>query len=323
MTPPPSKVLVRSTTILPVADAVREVMEGCGWREIVRPGARVILKPNLCCDDPEKAASANTDPRVLAAVIEVLQERTRDITVGEADGPRHKAEAAFAASGVVDLASRYGVSLLNFTHAPTRPVDHPFLAEFALPEALLAADVFITLPVVKTHALTVFTGALKNQWGCVPRADRIIWHRYLDRLLVDLQGLLRPHLAIMDGIIGMEGRGPANGKPRRLDVVLGSTDMVALDATAMRLIGLAPRACAHLVGAHEAGHGQLEPGDIAIDGDFEAHFTTFEPARLDWAIAATNYMTRFPLFTYRVLLNDTIFYPTKRVVQWLRAVGVV
>src|SRR5438105_8856215 len=98
-----------------------------------------------------------------------------------------------------------------------------------MPSVLLEADVFITLPVLKTHSLTYFTGALKNQWGCVPHYNRILLHKWLDPLLVSLQSLLRPELAIMDGIVGMEGRGPVNGKPRRLDLALASRDAVALD----------------------------------------------------------------------------------------------
>lgn len=318
-----SKVFLRSSDDMPVRQAVSEVMEACNWRELVPPGGSVVLKPNLCTDEAEKAPSANTDPRVVEAVVEVLQERTRDIVIGESDGPRHKTEAAFAASGLPELAERLGVRLVDFSRAPTRPVDHPLLAGFELPAAMLDADLVVTLPVIKTHALTAFTGAIKNQWGCVPRYDRILLHKHLDTLLADLVGLLRPRLAIMDGILCVEGRGPANGKPRRLGVVMGATDMVAMDATAMRLIGLDPRACGHLQLAHARGHGRIAPQDIEVDGPFDRYRCDFEPGRLDWALRAMNYMTRYRFFTYKVLFNDAIFRPTRELVQWLRAVGVV
>lgn len=318
-----STVFLRSVSDMSVEQAVREVLEGCRWQQLIRSDARVVIKPNLNTSVPAKVASANTDPRIVEAVVRALQERTGQILIGEADGPRHTADEAFAASGLVELSQRLGIPLLNFSRSPSRPVPHAYLKGFELPVAVLDADILISLPVVKTHALTVFTGSLKNQWGCVPRRDRILLHRYLDLLLADLQGILRPALAIMDGIVGVEGRGPTNGKPRRLDVVLGSTDLVALDATTMRLIGLEPRTCAHLLLAHESGHGRLDPSEIAIDGDFERHRTQFEPAALDWAVRSMNYLTRYQFFTYRILFNDAIFYPTKRVVQLLRQARVL
>jgi len=200
-------------------------------------------------------------------------------------------------------------------------VGNPVLG--ALPRILLDADVFVTMPVLKTHALTYFTGAIKNQWGCVPRYDRIALHYALDRLLVELNALLRPRLCIMDGIIGMEGRGPANGKPRQLDLLLGSRDPVALDATAMRLVGLDPAKCAHVCQAAAAGHGSFEEKDITVDCDAVREWKDFEPAQLDWAIDWMNRLTRHEWFRTYILGVDAIFYPVKYVVGILRRIGIV
>ena len=188
---------------------------------------------------------------------------------------------------------------------------------------LLEADVFITLPVLKTHSLTYFTGALKNQWGCVPQYDRILLHKWLDPMLVSLQGLLRPRLAIMDGIVGMEGRGPVNGRPRRLDIVLASRDAVALDVSAMRLVGLNPDRAVHVALAAREGLGGFEPEQIEIDGDWQRHSTQFEPAVLDRAQAAMNYMSRYRWFVKLALESDYVFEPGRALVQLLRRVGVV
>src|SRR5207245_11018054 len=129
---------------------------------------------------------------------------------------------ALAVSGYNEIAKELNVELANLTESPWAKVTVPPAGEVDLPRMLLDCDVFITLPVLKTHALTYFTGALKNQWGCLPQYDRILLHKHLDRLLATLHAVLRPTLAVMDGIIAMEGRGPANGKPRRMDVVLAS-----------------------------------------------------------------------------------------------------
>ena len=148
-------------------------------------------------------------------------------------------------------------------------------------------------------------------------------HKHLDPLLASLHRILSPRLAIMDGIIGMEGRGPANGKPRRLDVILASRDSVALDATGMRLIGLEPSRSRHVVLTAKTGLGRIEAGDIHVDGDFAGHATHFEPAVLDKAIEAMNYMSRYPWFVKYMLERDSVFYPIRALVGVLRRAGVV
>lgn len=318
-----STVVLRSVAPRGAADAVEECLAACAWEELVPRNARVVVKPNLCTAVPDKCASSNTAPELTEAVCTVLQRRTRNIVIGESDGLRQTADEAFQASGYVELARRLGVELVNFTRSPWVKVDCPPAGEIDLPRAVLEADVFITLPVLKTHALTYFTGALKNQWGCIPYYDRILYHKHLDPMLASLHRILQPRLAVMDGIIGMEGRGPANGKPRRMDIVLASRDGVALDAAAMRLIGLDPRRSRHIVLAAEQGLGRWEPDDLELDGDWHRHATQFEPAVLDKAIAAMDYMSRYRWFVKYALEKDFVFYPVRALVQVMRRVGVV
>jgi uncharacterized protein (DUF362 family) len=318
-----SRVVLRGLAGRPVRDVVAECMQACEWEQLIPADATVVIKPNLCTAVPEKVWASNTDPAITEAVCELLLTRTRRIVIGESDGLRQTAQEAFALSGYVEIARRLGIELINFSEVPWTGVECEPAGKIELPGVLLEADVFITLPVLKTHALTYFTGALKNQWGCLPQYDRILVHKYLDPLLATLHRVLRPKLAVMDGIIGMEGRGPSNGKPRRLDVVLASRDSVALDATAMRLVGLEPQRSRHVVLTAERGLGQFAAGDIEVDGDWERHKTQFEPAVLDKAIAAMNYMTRYPWFVKHMLERNTVFYPFRALVQVLRRVGIV
>jgi len=318
-----SQVVLRSIRDQSISAAVASCMDACEWEHIVPRDAHVVIKPNLCTAVREKAAESNTDPRLTAAVCEVLLTRTSRITIGESDSLRQTAWEAFEASGYTDMASRLGVTLVNFSESAWVPMQLEPAGEIGLPRALLEADVFITLPVLKTHALTYFTGALKNQWGCLPQYNRILYHRYLDPLLATLHRTLRPKLAVMDGIIGMEGRGPTNGKPRRMDVILASQDSVALDAAAMRLIGLEPSRARHVVLTAEQGLGRMDAERLELDGDWAHHATHFEPAVLDKAVAAMNYMSRYQWFVKHMLERDTIFYPIRSLVQVLRRVGVV
>jgi len=300
---------------------VREVLTRLNWLETVKPAAKVVIKLNLNTPEPKKLASANTSPELAKAVCEVLLERTKEIALVEAHSYRDSAELAFKNTGIYAIGEELGVRIVNLSAEPCRDVGHELLGP--LPEILLDADVFITLPVIKTHALTYFTGAIKNQWGCVPRYDRIALHYALDRLLVDLTRLLKPRLAIMDGIIGVEGRGPTNGKPRRLDLVLGSNDLVALDATAMRLVGLDPLKCRHVVMAYEAGHGKFNEKEIELDMNVPRDWPDFEEAKMDWAVDWMNRLTKYDWFRKYILGVDAIFYPTKALVGILRKMGIV
>lgn len=318
-----SRVVLRRVQRHDVGEAVGQCMDACSWEDLVPRGATVVIKPNLCTAVPSAAAASNTDPEIAAAVCERLRSRTSRVIIGESDGLRQTADEAFEVSGYVEIARRLGVSLVNFSRSPWVPVRCAPAGDVELPKVLIEADVFVTLPVLKTHALTYFTGALKNQWGCLPQYNRILLHKHLDPLLVTLQEVLAPRLSIMDGVVGMEGRGPANGKPRRLDVVLASRDAVALDAAAMRLIGLDPMRARHVVLAAERGLGRMASDEIELDGPWLAHATRFEPAVLDSAIAAMNYMSRYRWFVKYALEKDYIFYPVRAFVQTLRRLGVV
>jgi hypothetical protein len=101
-------------------------------------------------------------------------------------------------------------------------------------------------------------------------------------------------------------------------VLLASRDPVALDATAMRLIGLEPKKARHVVHAHRIGLGALAEGEIAVDGPFAEVRTAVQPAVEDWAIKLMNVVAKSPFLTRNLLLNDGIFYPVRRVVKALR-----
>jgi len=319
----PSLVVLRGTAGRPVAEAVRECMEVCRWRDFVGKNSTVVIKPNLCTAIPDKVEMSNTSAAITAAVCEVLQERTGRISIGESDGLHDSADRAFEAAGYFELARQHGVPLVNLSRMPRVRTACPPAGEIELPRLLLETDVFITLPVLKTHALTYFTGSLKNQWGCLPQHDRILFHRWLDPMLVSLHRVLRPALSLMDAVVGMEGRGPTNGKPRRLDLLLASRDGVALDAAAMRLVGLDPQKARHIQMAAKDGLGNVDARQIAIDGEWERYSTRFEPAILDQAIRAMNFMSRYRWFVKYALEQDRVFYPVRSFVQLLRRLGVV
>jgi len=311
-------VAIRSASGGRVEAAVAEVMRLCEWERVVPRGSRVVVKPNLCTPSLDLVEVANTSTEVLSAVCAVLKSRTDDVVIGESDGIRYSAEEAFKINGTREVAGRFGFEVRNFSEDELVPVDHPNLAGWGLPKTLLECDVFVTVAKIKTHATTAFTGALKNQWGCIAQHDRILLHKYLHTLIGEVTEILRPRLAVLDGVVGMEGRGPVNGRPVRLDVVMGSQDPVALDATAMRFVGLDPAEAAHIVHAAKIGLGLMSEERILVDSDAQAA-KKFEPAEQDWPIKLLNLMSRSGFLTKHLLLNDTVFFPARWFANFCRS----
>ncbi len=319
-----SQVILRGIAAGSLAAAVRECMDGCCWQEFVPRGATVVIKPNLSTAVPAKVAASNTDVEVTEAVCHVLLERTRRIIIGESGHLRQNPWQAYEASGYLEMAHRLGIELVNFSESSVVSVKLDCGVELAMPRPLLETDVYINLPKLKTHALTYFTGALKNQWGCVPDChDRLRYHRSIAKLLCSIQKLLAPKLILMDAVIGMEGRGPVNGQPHRLNAILASRDPVALDATAMRLVGLDPRKAQHVVQASRLALGRFAAGDISVDGDLDGLTANFAPPPRDFANGAMFLLSQYPWFVKYILANDAIYYPIRDMVQLLRRAKLV
>ncbi len=319
-----SSVVLRSTEEKGIAAAVRECMEFCDWRRWVPRNGTVVLKPNLCTAVPEQMESSNTKLAVTAAVVEVLLEQTSRISIVEADHIRQTTEYVYEATGYTELEKKYGVALVNLSKMPTVNCRCEPIGEIPLPKMLLECDTFISIPVLKTHALTYFTGVLKNQWGCVPGAlDRIQHHGAIHEMLSSLHRIFHPQFSVIDATVCMEGRGPVAGKPRRLDLILAGQDGVALDATCMRLIGLNPNLSKHVVFAAKQNLGHIEAQDIVVDGDWQKHATKFEPPPKDRLNTLMFKFSKYPWFTKYILGNDVVYYPVRSVVKFLRRVGLV
>ena len=318
-----ARVILRSVSATSLTHAVEDCLTFCDWESWLPRNAVVVIKPNLCTAVPHQVLACNTDVALIEALCQALLTRTSRIYIGEAGHLRQTPWQAFAASGYVEMAKRLGVELVNFTESPTVRVKLDPAGEIAMPRHLLEADAYINVPVLKTHALTYFTGALKNQWGCVPDCrDRLRYHRSINAMLSSIQRLLRPRFSLMDGIVGMEGRGPVAGEARRLDVILASRDSVALDATAMRLVGLDPLKSRHVVMAAQRGLGKIAAEDIIVDGEWDQLCTQFVPPPRDLANTAMFFATQYSWFVKYVLANDRLYYPVRDAVKFFRRLGV-
>lgn len=246
-----------------VRQAVRRALEAANWTHTIPAGADVSLKVNLGWDI--FIPGAITSPLVVEALIEAIRAHVGKIYVVEADQVLENVERAFHSSGMADVCRRTGATWLNLSNERTVRVDRPdnvVLKRIDVPW-VLRDTLLITVPVMKTHAKTGLTGALKNQWGCLSKM-RHEYHLVLDDALADLNSVVRPHLSLMDATIGLEGNGPKSGHPRVADRILCSTDPVALDTVQAQIMGLDPAAIRHLGLCAARGIGTNDLGAIEV-----------------------------------------------------------
>lgn len=221
-----------------IHQAVKSVLDSCDFKEI-NPDAKILIKPNLN-NDLSALTGNSTDLRVLAALVGALQERGyQDITIG--DGPNvgiyRKGIDVFSRLGVRSLANYLGIKLVDLNQASSVAVQVNG-GEVRIAEPCLRSDFLINLPKIKTHAEAGMSAAVKNLMGCVVGTDTRIMHLDLAGNLVRLNEVIKPDLIIVDGLIGMQGNGPGDGDPVRLDMLLAGKDPYLLDLLIARLVGL-------------------------------------------------------------------------------------
>ncbi|WP_407354871.1 DUF362 domain-containing protein [Methanolobus sp. WCC5] len=247
-----------------------------GLKDIISEGDRVLLKPNvLASRRPEEAVT--THPSIVAAMCELVKEAGGIPIIGDGSGMTHPGATAdaFRVSGMEEVAKEHDVELINFQTGGYAQVEVPKAIHFPrlfISKAVLNADVVISLPKMKTHELTRYTGAVKNMFGALPLRTRKEMHLLADRKLfgeavVDLYSVAKPHLAVMDAVVGMEGNGPSHGTPVRTGIILASYDCVSLDVIATGIMGIDPMKVPTTVAALERGFGETVPKVIGINAD--------------------------------------------------------
>ena len=220
-----------------------ELLGGISFlRELIPKNSKVLLKPNFL-SVIEKGSPVITHYAMFEAVVRIVKEYSDNIVFGDSPGSGDTKMAA-EKSGLMEVANRYGVKFVNFNDEIHVELNNPLLYKFwNVARAAYEADVVITLPKLKTHAMMYYTGAVKNQFGCIPGSQKAELHTKLidvnnfSKMLLDLNSVVKTSFAILDGIIAMEGNGPRNGTPKKMDTIIMGKCLTAVDSTAVRLIG--------------------------------------------------------------------------------------
>jgi len=267
-------------------------------------GENLVLKPNILSgESPEKNISPH--PEVFRAIAKAFSATGAALSFGDSPGfGNPKPNAQRGGFGVV--ADEEGVAWADFTNS--RMMQFPegnVIKKFSIAEGVAASEGLISISKLKTHALTRITGAIKNQFGCIPGARKAEFHSVMptaslfSQMLVDLNLLLKPRLFVMDGIIAMEGNGPRNGKGRKMNLLLLSTDPVALDATVCRLVNLDPELVEPLIYGQQFGLGTMtdidyvgDPIEDFIVPDFDVNRNP-RKTTTDTSFLATSFLRRY------------------------------
>jgi uncharacterized protein (DUF362 family) len=244
-------------------------------------GKRVLLKPNLV--EYEPGTAINTNPLVVAgAASALLTAGAGEVVVGEGPGHRRDIEYLLVSTGLLDQLRDHKLRFVDLNHDDVRDVPlrsrYTGLQSIALPVELLQADLVVSMPKLKTHHWAGITCGMKNLFGTVPGAvygwpKNLLHMRGIGASILDLNATIAPALVIVDAVVAMEGDGPIMGSPRTLGFVAMGSDVVAVDATCSRVIGLDPRRMAYL---HEASKylGNLDEARIRQVGEPPSRYAT-------------------------------------------------
>ena len=221
----------------------------------------VLIKVNFITDKPWDTG-ATTDPVVVEAIIKRLEELPVKVYVVESDATITNADKAFEATGMKDMCRRNGVEWLNLRHVKDKvklEVPHGEALKSITVPRLVTESAVISAAKLKTHVNTRVTLGMKNMFGLLPDKFKGKYHmKGISKVVVDINTVLRPALTVIDGFVGMEGRGPIDGSPVQMNLIIAGTDPVATDATAARVMGFNPYKIKHIRKAFEKGLGNSD-----------------------------------------------------------------
>jgi uncharacterized protein (DUF362 family)/Pyruvate/2-oxoacid:ferredoxin oxidoreductase delta subunit len=258
----------------PALDRVLEGLDLGGWFAGLR-GKKVFIKPNMLGLFPPESHTA-THPSLVSALVALMRSAGAEVTVGDNSGvggygineraARHTGIAAASDGAYVNVA-RDTVQV---------KLDSRFLQTIVVSRAMLEADVLVSVPKMKTHGLTVVTGAVKNMFGLVAGAGKGGAHAAapgladFGTLLAEIHSLRPPDLTIMDAVMTMEGNGPSAGTLKPLGRLIASPNAVAADAIMCEIMGYPPGRVHHLAAANRLGLGPLAREAITVIGQVPA-----------------------------------------------------
>jgi uncharacterized protein (DUF362 family) len=253
------------------ADILKEAVRDAG----LRGKRKIFVKPNI--SHPGYIPGVVTDPALLSELVTLLRDESEEVIVGESNGFNYPCRSAFEKSGTVINLSEDQVVKVKFAGEGA-------IKSLFLPKTVLDADAVVDIALMKTHEFAVYSGAIKNLFGCVPSNRRIYLHPYLAEVFYRLYTVFKPQLTVMDARVGIEGNGPTKGNPVKMGLMLTSGDALAVDMTATKIMCLDWKQTYLSYIAAKTG---LNAESIKVEGlQVNQVKHRFEPPRIDLPVKA-------------------------------------
>jgi uncharacterized protein (DUF362 family) len=217
---------------------------------------KVVIKPNMCYYW-DYSTGQTTDPRFVAALIEILREKISpdiNISIVESDASAMKCKYAFKFLNYEKMTKNHNVRLVNLSEDKNEKVEITAGNEhfhFMMPQTIKNADLRINIPKIKYLTQTKISCALKNIFGCNPEPKKFKYHPKLDETIVALNKIMKFNLCILDGLI------VSGSQPTKLGLIMASQDPVALDSAATKIAGVNVRSVRHIMLANNEGLGNI------------------------------------------------------------------
>jgi uncharacterized protein (DUF362 family)/Pyruvate/2-oxoacid:ferredoxin oxidoreductase delta subunit len=298
-----------------IFSAVKQAVDLLGGiHTFVKPGERVLIKPNLLKSKAPEAA-VTTHPEIVRAVIRLVREAGGEPMVGDSPGMGDLRKVSEKA-GILAVVNEEGAALVELDEV-VQVRNHGRFQRFEIARAAYEADAIINLPKLKTHGMTTLTGAVKNLFGCVPGKRKVQWHfntgvnhELFATMLNELCALLKPRLTIMDAVIGMEGNGPGSGEPRLIGVVIAGRDPVAVDVVSSSVLGVSLEKLPLIRAAAAAGYGETQLDRISVFGESIAsvaikHFRLPPQEHLEWRLPEWARLVLKDALTTKPVINNS------------------
>lgn len=238
----------------PLEQTIRDGLLATGIHPAAMRGRKVLLKPNLV-EPSRQTPHVTTHPAMIVATAEVFRRWGAEVAVGEAPGHVRDTEMAVIESGLAEVLDAARVDFRDLNYEEVAWTDNAGrrskLPGFWFPRSVAEADLVVSLAKLKTHHWVGMTASLKNMYGVLPGVQygwpkNVLHHAGIPETVCDINASLGKTIAIVDGIVSMEGDGPIMGTPRPLGIVAIGMNPTAVDATCARVIGLQPRRLSYL-----------------------------------------------------------------------------
>jgi uncharacterized protein (DUF362 family) len=238
----------------PLEQSIRDGLLTTGFDEHSIRGKRVLLKPNMV-EPTRDSPQMTTHPAVVLAAAEVFRRWGATVTVGEGPGHVRDTEMALYESRLGEALDDGKIPFADINYQDVGWVKNlgrrSPLEGFFFPQAVVEADLVVSMPKLKTHHWVGITASLKNLYGTLPGCKygwpkNVLHHAGIPQTVVDISASLPKSIAIVDGVVCMEGDGPIMGTAKPMGLIVVGTNPTAVDATCARIIGLDPTRVSYL-----------------------------------------------------------------------------